>query len=206
MKKQDLLGKQYGRLTVVREAPPKNGGRKVTCLCTCGTETTVFASNLVRGTTTSCGCLSRERSTTHGFSGHPLYRIWGDMVNRCRNVGHPRYKDYGGRGIRVCELWEYDAGAFIQWALSHGYDKALQLDRTDNDGGYGPENCRFVTAAVNVRNQRPRGKIKVRGIGVKGKTFTARVGVGASRVWLGAYPTVPEAEAAITQYRSINKC
>ena len=68
---------------------------------------------------------------------------------RCSNPKHRNYNRYGGRGIRVCEEWIKDTGAFIEWALTHGYRDNLTLDRIDNDGDYCPENCQWITAAEN---------------------------------------------------------
>ena len=73
---------------------------------------------------------------------------------RCNNPAHRNYHRYGGRGIRVCEEWENNTGAFIEWALSHGYRDGLTLDRIDNDGNYCPENCQWITAAENSRKRK----------------------------------------------------
>lgn len=92
---------------------------------------------------------------THGFSAdHPrLYRIWLSMKNRCENSNRPKYKDYGGRGISVCEEW-HDAKTFCKWALENGYEEGLQIDRIDVNGNYEPSNCRWVTPKENSRNRR----------------------------------------------------
>lgn len=89
----------------------------------------------------------------HGFSGERVYRIWRSMKSRCLDPNHPPYKDYGGRGITVCDDW-LDSVKFIDWAMANGYTDYLQLDREDNDLGYSPENCRWVTPGVNARNRR----------------------------------------------------
>lgn len=85
---------------------------------------------------------------------HPLYAVWANMKKRCGNPNVPQFKDYGGRGIVVCEEWRGSSRAFISWALANGWRSGLQLDRRDNDGPYAPGNCRFVTRKVNVRNRR----------------------------------------------------
>ncbi len=76
------------------------------------------------------------------------------MKQRCHNDNNERYCDYGGRGITVCEEWEISSKAFIEWGLSFGWSEGLTIDRIDNDIGYCPENCRFVTKAENNRNRR----------------------------------------------------
>jgi hypothetical protein len=94
---------------------------------------------------------------THGDSGPPgtsLYNAWRNMNRRCDNVNAPQYKDWGGRGIAVCEEWKNDYVAFRSWALNNGYCEGLCLDREDNDGNYTPDNCRWVQHKRNSRNRR----------------------------------------------------
>ena len=94
---------------------------------------------------------------------HPdLYGVWCSMKSRCENPNRPKFKDYGNRGIEVCEEWQ-DSWNFVQWAVSHGYRKGLQLDRIDNDKGYSPDNCRFVTPKENSRNRRNTKFLTIKG-------------------------------------------
>lgn len=94
---------------------------------------------------------------------HPdLYGVWCSMKSRCENPNRAKFKDYGNRGIDVCEEW-HDSWNFVQWAISHGYRKGLQLDRIDNDKGYSPDNCRFVTPKENSRNKRNTKFLTVNG-------------------------------------------
>lgn len=78
----------------------------------------------------------------------------GHMKNRCFNPKCKAFKDYGGRGITVCDEWVSDPDSFVEWALSNGYEYGLAIDRIDNDGNYEPNNCRWVTAAENNQNRR----------------------------------------------------
>jgi hypothetical protein len=89
----------------------------------------------------------------HGFSQHPLYFRWRSIRERCHKSEHPDYPSYGGRGIKLCDEWLHDRTKFFEWALANGYDKKLQLDRIDNNKGYSPDNCRFVSPKVNSRNR-----------------------------------------------------
>jgi hypothetical protein len=104
-------------------------------------------------------CYQKYSHRTHGIkSDHPeLYGLWNPMKQRCENPNRPKFADYGNRGIEVCDEW-HDAGSFAKWALSHGYRKGLQLDRINNDGGYCPDNCRWVTPKQNSRNRRNTGE------------------------------------------------
>ena len=156
-------GDQYGRLTLIKEIEPHillSGKkiRKMLCRCSCSNKKEVLLKNLKRGHTTSCGCLHKEKvkkaNSTHGLTSHPLYSVWGSMKDRCYRPKTKQYKDYGGRGITVCQEWLDDFKYFYDWALSNDWKKGLQIDRIDNDGNYEPTNCRFVTSRDNNLNQR----------------------------------------------------
>lgn len=83
-----------------------------------------------------------------------LYHVWSGMIQRCTNPNHPSYHKYGPRGITVCALWAHNYRTFRDWALSHGYQEGLQIDRIDNDAGYCPENCHWVLPVQNANNTR----------------------------------------------------
>jgi len=92
---------------------------------------------------------------TKGYSKHPLYSVLRSMKSRCYNKNVKNFKNYGGRGITLCEEWRRDARFFIRWGEKNGYRKGLQIDRINNDGNYEPDNCRFVTPRENLLNRRP---------------------------------------------------
>ncbi len=96
----------------------------------------------------------KEWTETHGCSGHPLYPIRTSMVLRCYNKKYPSYKNYGARGITVCDDWRKEPNNFIKWLIANGYKKGLTIDRADNDGNYTPKNCRIVTYKAQMRNKR----------------------------------------------------
>ena len=163
-KKIDLTGQPFGRLVVIREyGRAKNGAVLWLCRCLgkngddCGKEVIVSTNDLRIGHTKSCGCLSRERTTTHGCWHESWYNVYTGMMQRCghREGGKEcdlhRYRD---RGITVCELWQKSPRAFGDWLLAHGWHKGLQIDRIDNSQGYSPENCRVVTSKENNNNRR----------------------------------------------------
>lgn len=100
----------------------------------------------------------------HGLSYEPLYNVLSKMHYRCENENHSCYKNYGGRGITVCEEWSMDnAQAFISWAKEHGWEEGLEIDRIDNNKGYSPDNCRFVTRQENCRNRKTNHYVTVNG-------------------------------------------
>lgn len=93
------------------------------------------------------------RPRKYAIRNEALYNVWKTMLHRCNNPKRSKYKDYGGRGIVVCDEWG-DFDAFGQWALASEYAEGLQIDRIDNDQGYSPSNCHFVTPSANSRNRR----------------------------------------------------
>lgn len=167
MQKIELAGQKFGRLTVMHLNPgkSKSGDRLWTCICDCGKEKTETTSHLKRGYTKSCGCLLRESRlrNKYGFKHgdaisrlvHPsparLYTIWLGMKMRCLNPNDKSYRHYGGQGISVCHKWQTNYIAFKNWALNHGYQSNLTIDRIDSKAGYTPINCRWLTKADNSR-------------------------------------------------------
>ena len=186
-KKIDMTGRVIGRLLVIEECGRDSRGEALwRCRCLgktgddCGNEVIVLGSNLRNEHTTSCGCYKRERAaevhTTHGESQTRLYAIWADMLARTGvHKGAPERDkhNYQYRGIKVCDEWLVFEN-FRDWALSHGYKDDLQIDRRDNDKGYCPENCRWVTPKENANNRRNTIRLED---GTPLAVFCSRVGI-----------------------------
>lgn len=173
MRYEDLTGKRFGRLTVLERTDnhiKKNGDKETAflCCCDCGNVRKVLAYNLKSGHTLSCGCLGLEHRTKtrtkHGETGTRLYRIWHHMKERCNDNKNARFFDYGGRGIKICEEWQISYEAFREWAVSNGYADTLTLDRINNDKGYSPGNCRWVTPKEQANNTRKNRLISYKNI------------------------------------------
>ena len=108
----------------------------------------------------SCGCYKSKARITHGQNYTKLYFVWQSMKQRVLNLNNKSYKDYGGRGITICNEW-LEFIPFRDWSLNNGYTEGLQINRINNDGNYEPINCNFVTRKENNRNQRNTITMKI---------------------------------------------
>lgn len=164
----DLTGQVFGRLTILYEGPRIRGRIAWVGRCECGNLKNTTAQNLRAGRAKSCGCLNNDtRKIKHITSLElEIYTRWKDMIQRCTNPKSKRFKDYGGRGTKVADVWlpENDGRtAFVTWSLANGYEKSLELDRRDNEEGYSPGNCRWVTRKENMRNTRASVYVELEG-------------------------------------------
>ena len=176
-KREDLVGKRFGRLTVVGLAGVKRHHAQWLCQCDCGLTTLSYAYQLNNGSKQSCGCLRTEKASEHipqaqkgeanptykhgGKSGkiERLYTTWWNMLKRCETQSASRYECYGGRGIKVCKEW-HDYAVFREWAYNNGYydqdpnlsrGEKFSIDRIDPDKDYEPSNCQWISLSDNVR-------------------------------------------------------
>jgi len=156
MKAEERIGQVFGRLSVVAVVSKAAHGKTVLkCMCSCGKETQTTVQCLLRGWTKSCGCLRRGGGTgnrTHGMCSSITYVSWRSMVQRCTNRRNPRYHDYGGRWITVCDGWLKFENFYKDMGPRPSKDHSL--DRKDNDGPYCKDNCRWATKKEQNNNQR----------------------------------------------------
>ena len=155
-----------------------------------------------RGHTKSCGCQKCTGLITHGVTKHRLYYIWFGLVDRCTNPNHNRYKDYGGRGITVCEEW-LDVKNFIE-DMYPSYMEGFTLDRIDNDKGYSPDNCRWADATTQAINKRIKKTNTSGFVGINLEIrcckWVARVSIAGKENWIGSFKTIEEAVQARDNY------
>lgn len=184
----DLTGIRFGKLVALHRVAGLNGHARWMLKCECGNSHLATNTSLKCGNVTHCGCSPASR--THGLSHTPLFRRWSAMRERCANPKNQQFKSYGGRGIKVCPEWDCFE-TFAKWALLHGYDERLELDRIDNDKGYCPDNCRYVTRQQNSLNMRKTVRLLYDGemltlfeisrrCGLSAKTIRTRLNLGFS--------------------------
>ena len=154
----DLTGKKFGRLYVVKRIGSTKYHQPLwLCKCDCGNETILCGQAIRSGHTISCGCYNKEEVSKlhkkHGDFGTRLYTIWSHMIQRCYNPNDAKFKNYGARGIIVCEKWKNDYREFKEWAINNGYSNDLTIDRINVNGNYEPSNCRWVDNYVQENNR-----------------------------------------------------
>ena len=173
----------------------------------CGKEFEATISAVKREMTKSCGCQCNRCVNPHGLSYHPLYNTWRDMKTRCYNENSKNYKNYGARGIKVCDRW-LDIKNFIE-DMYPSYQEGLTLDRIDVDGNYEPDNCRWTTRDIQGQNTRDimsTNKSGFRGVcwHKRDMLWRSQIGVNNKRIQLGSFPTALEAAKAYERYVRLN--
>ena len=171
----NLLGQQFGRLSIVAFHAYIHQAAHWKALCDCGTFITCSASMLRSGHTKSCGCLRREivsklstargaaRILVPGKPKMPEYAVWRAMVRRCHNPHDAAFKNYGARGILVCEAWRHNYLAFLA-DMGERHSAAYSIERVNNDGNYCPENCIWATSKAQAQNTRHNRFITYEGV------------------------------------------
>lgn len=181
-RKNDLTGQKFGKLLAINETEyyTKSGHKQrgYVCLCDCGNKKIVSAYALKSGKTKSCGCIIREFNLHRAKYYYKHYsqiseidedvrrrltNIFKGMRSRCYNPNGRQFKNYGGRGIKICDEWLEDKNKFILWAVENGYKKNLSIDRINVDGDYTPINCRWADKITQANNMRTNTHIYYNG-------------------------------------------
>lgn len=169
----DLTGQQFSKLTVLELAESANGQRQWKCLCECGGFIKATTDDLHGGRKKSCGCL---RGESHGMTATVEYKAWRHMLGRCLNKDNKSYKDYGDRGIKVCDRWLHSFACFIADMGLRPSPKST-LERIDNEKGYSPDNCRWATSKEQNRNKRSTHLITFNGERLCLSDWAIRLGI-----------------------------
>jgi hypothetical protein len=157
-------GEKFGKLTILKEiekyiSPKGHPQRIFLCECECGNIKQIALGHLRKGITQSCGCFHKELLKKHGYSYDSIYKIWSDMKRRCLNSNCKAYKNYGGRGIKVCDRWLESFNNFLEDMGER--PEGLSIDRINNDGNYEPSNCKWATNKEQINNRRTSKKKEV---------------------------------------------
>ncbi|WDM22659.1 hypothetical protein [Paenibacillus polymyxa] len=194
MKKIDLTGSQFGRLKVLSQNISKKGQARWNCLCECGNTKVIRSQELRNGKSKSCGCLRKEMLTKHSRCSSPEYITWVSMKTRCYRPNNSEYKNYGGRGIKICDEWVNDFERFYE-DMGNRPTIHHSIDRIDVNGNYEPSNCRWATSTEQARNKRPlSSKTGVPGVRNNGKRKDWLVTIG--NIYIGNYLSFEEAVEA----------
>ena len=162
----NIAGRRFGMLVAVSLCPSVlNKRTRWICRCDCGAEKDIVTQSLIRGVTTSCGCAipnkTRDQHTTHGKSKSVDYSLWTTMLQRCSNKKHASYKDYGAKGISVCERWTKFEN-FASDMLPRPFEHA-SIERMDNNKGYSKENCEWIPLPDQALNKSTSRLLEING-------------------------------------------
>lgn len=184
----NIIGKQFGSLTVLRKSSEAGSRQRYECACTCGNNKTYLRCHIVSGAVKSCGCGKRTsiglRSKTHGHARpgnlSPTFTTWMSLKARCKNPNNNMYKHYCARGITVCDRWNSSFEAF----LSDMGEKppGCSIDRIDNNLGYSPDNCKWSTATEQANNRRSNKLVTAFGVTASIADWSRRFGVDQNNI------------------------
>lgn len=185
---RDLSGLTFGRLYVSSRhiENNKHGKAMFNCVCSCGSAVTASGTDISTGNTRSCGCLKDEkakaRMTRHGNRYHPMWMRYKAMLDRCYKESNDQYRNYGARGITVCERW---VNSFDDYVNDLGFPPSENhtIDRVDNNLGYSPENCRWATKKDQSVNRRVTKIVTVGGVSMSLADWSKSLGLKKSAVY-----------------------
>lgn len=187
----DMKGKKFhGCVVIYRAGSNRDGKATWKCRCVCGNVFIATGKDIRNGSTKSCGCLKTKviveaglRNVTHGETKTRLYGIWRGMKKRCYIPSDISYKNYGAKGITVCNEWMGSYEVFRDWAMANGYQEHLTLDRINSAGNYTPENCRWADWVTQARNRTNNVFVNFRGEEMTLSQVAEEVGESKEMIW-----------------------
>lgn len=187
---KDLTGKPFGKWTVLRQAEPRRYGKRGSlrrywfCQCACGTFREIDGGNLTSGHTESCGCANVGRSPTnktHGMSETRVFRIWHNMLRRCYDSRREYYRNYGARGVTVCDRWRESFENFLADMGMPPSDEHT-LERKEGHLGYEPSNCCWATRTEQANNRRTNVRLTFQDRTMTIAEWARELGIGDSTI------------------------
>lgn len=190
---KDLKSQTFGKITVLSYSHIEKSNAYWYSRCDCGNTLIVKGCNLRSGNTKTCGCGKVNNIIKHGKCNTSTYTVWRNMIERCTNPNNANYKNYGGRGITVCDRWVNSFQDFIEDVGEKPFNKSI--DRIDNEKGYFPDNVRWATLSQQANNKRKRKDTTsvYRGVHLAAGKWVARVGYQGKTLYLGRYTSEIEA-------------
>lgn len=204
-KKLDLTGQKFGRLTAIEAVSKNDRGLYVWKFnCECGNNIEVIGASVKSGNTSSCGCKLHDtllkRNITHGLSKHPVYKVWKGMFKRCYNENDERYKNYGGRGIKVDDAFEYFPNFLTEMGERPEDGQRWSVGRIDNNGHYAPGNVRWEIDLEQARNHTKQSNNTSGIVGIRRRV--RNIGAG---IYTTIIATVGKGSGKITKEISVDK-
>lgn len=200
------IGDKFGRLVYLEDLGMVEYGtqgrvsRWGLFQCDCGNKKKIRIEHVSRGNIVACGCYQKQRARegklTHGLSENKIYKLWKGIKARCNNPNTKCYKNYGGRGIKLCSEWS-DFINFYNWCIANGWREGLKIDRINNEDNYSPQNCHFITNAENCaigkRRKNGNNTSGFTGVYKNGNKWAAQLSTPTDRFYLGAYSNIEDA-------------
>ena len=201
----DLTGKTFGRLVVIERAEnSKFRKARWKCQCSCGNIAIVCSDNLRKGLAKSCGCLRKEslakRNTTHGMTKTHEYQTWARMIARCQNFTNSDFKDYGGRGIDICQEWRNDFMAFFNY-IGKRPSPEHSVDRINNDGNYEPGNVKWSLPTQQANNKRYNRLITINNTTMNVTEWAQKIGINPRTIFSRLQRNWPPEKAVLHPIR-----
>lgn len=166
---KELIGKKFGKLTIIDVAYCKEYRVYLKCKCDCGNEKIILRENIERGLTKSCGCYKKINSLNFKYPNYTrLWNVWYGMKRRCYCVNDSSYKNYGAKGIIICDEWKNNFMTFYKWAIMNGYKYGknipkMTIERRNVYGNYEPKNCCWKTYKEQMLNTTKNHRLLYKG-------------------------------------------
>lgn len=202
---KNIANQKFGKLTAINAVGKESGGLYIwLCKCDCGAEALVNGKKLRRGITKSCGCLTVYRNNfRHGYSHTKEHNTWIGMRQRCSNENNKRFKDYGGRGISVCDRWKNSFENFIK-DMGYAPTPKHTLERINVNGGYEPTNCKWATIKEQANNKTVNVFVDIDGVIKTVKQWSEKLNVSQYSVRSRISRGWDAKKAIVTPFRKIS--